>query len=234
MARHTICLAFAALTVAVVASATNGASTTRVSAFVTGPPRVNIVFLGTLTARTLSWRLVLRGTTSPSVTLRFGRPRAGAPALVLCSACRPAARGRLTLSERFAVLLRGGSAFLDVGANGKTLRGEVATGAPTLEIVSPEAGATIQLPAQVVYRISNFDVGRPPLGRVEAFAAGSDARVALELGERAGTAELPDVKAAFLPGRRDVTFALATADGTLLPNPEARVTVHDLTIEGRR
>ena len=56
--------------------------------------------------------------------------------------------------------------------------------------------------------------------------------VALDSSDEAGLAYLPSNK--LLTGKRDLTFALARADGTLLENPEARVTVSGLTIQGGR
>ena len=56
--------------------------------------------------------------------------------------------------------------------------------------------------------------------------------VALDSSDQTGLAYLPSNK--LLTGKRDLTFALARADGTLLENPEARVTVSGLTIQGGR
>lgn len=101
-------------------------------------------------------------------------------------------------------------------------------GRPTLEIIDPQAGATIKLPAEIRYQIAGADLHE-----------GARVRIIVEnlptfdipITEANGTFVLPDDKAAFLPGFRDVTFELISADGTRLAPP---VTVDDLTIEGRR
>jgi hypothetical protein len=104
---------------------------------------------------------------------------------------------------------------------------------PTLEIVSPKAGAMVELPAQITYQVSglNVDAQRPHL---KVSAAGTDARAVDLALDTDGTVTLPDVKDAALVGQRDLVFQLATADGVPLPNTEAKVVVRRLTIHGRR
>jgi len=104
---------------------------------------------------------------------------------------------------------------------------------PTLRILSPKDSDTIVLPSRVRFTVNAFTVAKGE-GQVKAFAAGSadSPVVALEISDEPGVASLPSNK--FLTGRRDLTFALANADGTLLENPEARVTVRQLTIQGGR
>jgi len=104
---------------------------------------------------------------------------------------------------------------------------------PTLEILSPKDGETITPPTAVRFAVTGFTLatGR---GHIEVFMAAiaESPRVALETSDEPGLAYLPDDKG--FTGRRDLVFVLAEADGTLLENPEARVTIHGLTIEGRR
>jgi hypothetical protein len=101
-------------------------------------------------------------------------------------------------------------------------------GQPTFEILDPQAGETIKLPAEIGYHTAGIDLSE-----------GARVRIIVEnlptfdipITEASGTFVLPDDKAAFLPGFRDITFELISADGTRLAPP---VTVDDLTIEGRR
>jgi hypothetical protein len=104
---------------------------------------------------------------------------------------------------------------------------------PTLQILSPKNDDTITLPNAVRFAVRSFTVTKGG-GQIMAFAQGAadGPVVALEFTNEEGLAYLPSNK--FLTGKRDLTFALAKADGTLLENPEARVTVQRLTIQGRR
>ena len=216
-------------------------SKTRLSAVVSASPRVSGLFLATLRGRTLSWRLTLRGSTGRA-TVRVHRGLTGVGARVgivlatLCVSCGPKARGSLRVSERAARALAAGDADLSLQSSAEP-QGRTATsivlGVPTLEILSPRDGEQITLPAEVHYRVSHYRLGAAQLGHIEAFAAPAGMRVPLE-STGSGTATLPDVKPAFLAGVRDLTFALAGPDRVLLPNPEARPTVRDLRIVGRR
>ena len=74
----------------------------------------------------------------------------------------------------------------------------------------------------------------PGSGHIVAFVGGLADRISVDLqaGNEPGLAYLPADKR--LSGRRDLTFALVKADGSMLANPEARATVYDLTIQGGR
>ena len=104
---------------------------------------------------------------------------------------------------------------------------------PTLVIMSPRPGETITPPTAVRFKVDGFVVGTGA-GRIVAFIRGSvdDVRVELLLGAEPGLASLPANK--LLSGRHDMAFALANADGTLLENLEAQVTIQGLTIQGGR
>ena len=104
---------------------------------------------------------------------------------------------------------------------------------PTLHILSPKDGETITLPSAVRFEVTGYTLARGD-AHIAAFMRGvaDGPVVALDSSDEAGLAYLPSNK--FLTGKRDLTFALARADGTLLDNPEARVTVSGLTIQGGR
>jgi hypothetical protein len=104
---------------------------------------------------------------------------------------------------------------------------------PALQILSPKDGETITLPSAVRFEVTGFTLTRGG-AHIAAFIRGvaDGPVVALDSSDETGLAYLPSNK--FLTGKRDLTFALAGADGTLLGNPEARVTVSGLTIQGGR
>jgi hypothetical protein len=110
--------------------------------------------------------------------------------------------------------------------------GAVAAG-PTLEITSPKPGETISPPTPVRFAVTDFTVAKGA-GHIEVFMPGvsSSPNVPLQETDEPGLAYLPADK--FLSGKRDLTFVLARGDGTHLDNPEARVTITGLTIQGRR
>ena len=97
-----------------------------------------------------------------------------------------------------------------------------------LEILDPRAGQTIRLPAEIRYRVAGIDL---PSGARLRIIVENLPTFDIPVSAESGTLVLADDKAAFLPGFRDVTFELVTAEGTRLAPP---VTVEDLTIEGRR
>lgn len=99
---------------------------------------------------------------------------------------------------------------------------------PIVEILDPQPGETIKLPAEIRYQVSGIDL--PDGARVRIIVENLPT-FDLPISAESGTFLLPDDKAAFLPGFRDVTFELISAEGTRLAPP---VTVDDLTIEGRR
>jgi hypothetical protein len=129
-----------------------------------------------------------------------------------------------------ALVLAGCGASSVPGANQSP---DQLTTAPSLRIVSPRSGDSVQLPVQVEYVISGIaadavqqyrlqmTVGSPPISTTDVTLTGLQ-----------GTAVLPDDK--FTPGRRDLIFTLVRLDGTALANPTMTVTVSGVTIAGRR
>jgi hypothetical protein len=109
----------------------------------------------------------------------------------------------------------------------------VVAAGPTLEITSPKPGEVISPPTPVRFAVSDFAVAKGA-GHIEVFMPGvpGSASVPLQETDEPGLAYLPADK--FLSGKRDLTFVLARGDGAHLDNPEARVTITGLTIQGRR
>jgi hypothetical protein len=194
------------------------------------------VFVARLRDRTMSWSLAYRRSGSRAATAHIHLSRAGAPiAATLCARCKTTAHGRVVLGAAAAKAVRAGRAYVDVHVRpGASIRGRIITESiPTLSIVSPKPGATMDLPAQITYQVSGLDVDvrRPHL---KVSAAGTDARAVDVTLDADGTVTLPDVKDAALVGQRDLVFQLVTVEGVPLPNPEAKVVVRRLTIHGRR
>lgn len=208
---------------------------TRLSAAIAAKPRVNGFFLATLEGRVLTWRLAARGIDGKTnARLRLGR--SGPVIATLCTACSATERKALHVSAAAAGTLASGRAYLALrptGGGSPEVRARIVLGVPALEILSLKDGGKIVLPAAISYRITNFGVGTPPLGHIELTAT-EVGPIPLSVAEQEGVLTIPDVKEWFLVGRRDMTFALATADRVRLPNPEARVTIHDVRIEGRK
>lgn len=196
------------------------------------------VFVAKLQARRLNWSLAHRRVgTSVVAKLRIGTGGSTRIAATLCTRCGKASHGQRVLSAATARAVAGGRAYVDIQARGsmRGIHGRIlAASAPTIHILSPEAGSTITLPAEISYSVEGLDVESAPL-HLEVYVAGADARVVdLPLESTSGSVQLPDTKDAFLVGRHDLTFQLATAQLVPLPNPEARVTVRALTVQGRR
>jgi hypothetical protein len=196
------------------------------------------VFVATLRARTLKWSLAHRRVgTRVDAELRIGSASGSRIATKLCAPCGTAAHGQRVLSAATARALAAGRAYVDVRARegSRAIHGRVvAAEAPAIHIRSPEAGATVSLPAEISYSVEGLSPEAAAL-HLEVYVAGVEARaVDLVLEALAGSVVLPDSKDAFLVGHHDVTFQLATAQLVPLPNPEAKVTVRDLTIHGRR
>jgi hypothetical protein len=104
-------------------------------------------------------------------------------------------------------------------------------GPPKLTILEPVPGQTVRAPAQVQFRVDCFRLGPSPAGHIHAWAGppGSSQRFELRPSQRAGVVEISDP---LLSGERTLTFQLANADHTPVPNPEARVVVPDVVFEG--
>lgn len=190
-------------------------------------PRAAGLFVGSLTGRTLIWRLTFGGLGGATAAhLHLGT---GAVAAPLCAPCTSGVSGRAILTAPEARTVRARAAFVDVhAAGGGALRGKLALGAvPSLQLVGLADGAVLHLPAQVHFAVSGFPVG-PGAGGITLLAAGREYR--LQLGS--GVLTLPDDK--MLTGKRDLTFVLVRPDGTQLANREARVTVYGVVLAGRR
>lgn len=225
-------------------AATHGASAVELQAWLGAQgnvPRAGVgsgVFIAKLRARTLTWSLAHRRVgTSVVAKLRVGTGGAARSVATLCTPCQSTSHGQRVLSAATARALATGPAYVDVQARGSTraIHGRVvAESVPTIHILSPEAGATIQLPSRISYTMEGLAVESAPL-HLEVYIAGADGHALdLPLEAQAGSVPFPDAKDAFLVGHHDVTFQLATAQLVPLPNPEAKVTVRDLTIQGRR
>ncbi len=114
------------------------------------------------------------------------------------------------------------------------IRGQITSAVvPTLRVLSPKDGETITPPTVVRYTVTGYTLTEGG-GRMLAFIGSLADRVSVELqlGNEPGLAYLPANK--LLTGRRDLTFALAKPDGSLLANPESRATIYGLTIQGGR
>jgi len=199
------------------------------------------LFVGSLRVQTLTWSLAYRGLSGSTLIaqIRLGRPGSGGPvAATLCDACRKQGRGRRVVTDRVAQALASNGAYVELRdriSQGRRIAGRVAVASmPTLEIVSPKAGETLELPAKISYRLSGLAVEQT-LAFLAVYVAGFDGRrVEIPISSAEGEVVLPDAKDAFLVGHRDLTFQLATVNRVLVPNPEAIVVVRNLTIEGRR
>jgi hypothetical protein len=209
-------------------------------AWLSGPGAVQAsrgVFVGTLRGRTLTWSLAYRRSGSRAASAHLHLSRVGGPvAATLCSPCKATSRGRIVLGASAAKALHGGRAYIDVHvrSGAAPIHGRIVTEAiPTLEILSPKAGATLTLPAQISYRVTGLDLEARE-AHLEISAANTDARIVDLVLDDDGTVTLPDVKDAALTGQRSLVFQLATVDRVPLPNPEAKVVVPRLTIHGRR
>jgi hypothetical protein len=111
--------------------------------------------------------------------------------------------------------------------------GSALAAGPTVKILAPQDGETITLPAPVRFGVTGIRVA-PGEGQIKAFMPGIEDSpvVTLEPGNEVGVATFPYNK--MFSGKRDITFALAGADGRLLDNAEARYTIKGLMIRGGR
>lgn len=226
------CLSLIAVAATLAAWPTGGGATTplRIHTVLDGRG-VSAVFVGSLSGSALSWQVAFRG--SPTATLRI---RLHESAFTLCRACRSGRSGRIDLARSAIHAIAAGAASLELTppqAARPPVTAPITRGLPTLEITSLHDDQTVTLPASVTYRISSFPVGPAPLGHLQLTAPGI-APIEIPLTAPAGTFTIPDTKSQFLPGRRDLAFALVTAADVAPPNPEANVTIHDVTIIGRR
>ena len=189
-------------------------------------PRALAVVTGSLRGPVLRWRLTHHGL---GASARSAQLRVAGRTVRLCAPCATFATGAVTLPAATARAARSGGAVVEVRGSAATVSGRVALGAvPTLQIDVAD-GDTLDLPATVRYKVTGFRVGTGA-GKIIASNGASD--VALQPGTQTGTFVLPDDKT--LTGRRDLTFALADATGTKLPNREATVKVYDVLLAGRR
>lgn len=104
---------------------------------------------------------------------------------------------------------------------------------PTLRILYPRDGDSMALPAEIEYEVVGFDLAASG-GHLHAYLEGiaDEHIVEIPLQAQSGVAVFPDDK--LVTGRRSLTFELVRSDHTPLGNPEARVTVRDVVIIGRR
>jgi hypothetical protein len=105
--------------------------------------------------------------------------------------------------------------------------------APSLRIVSPKAGDSVQTPVQIEYIIAGLDPAMVQQYRLRVTIDSPPLNTAdLPLSDFHGTVLLADDKVT--PGRRDLTFTLVRLDGAALANPAATVIIRGVTIAGRR
>ena len=220
-----------AVAVATFAGSGATATVTKLSATLAAAPGVSGIFLATMSGSSLSWQLRLHGLKGP-VALRLRSSRTGPQIASLCASSKVTSHGTKVLPASAAVV-RAGRAFLDVrpvGSATAKVRARIVVGAPALEITAPKDGDSITLPAEISYSVSSFDVGRAPLGHHRGLRDGRKAgpgrsRRPERDGDAAGRqVGLPVGR----PGPDE--FVLVTADGVPLPNPEAEVSVHQVTI----
>jgi hypothetical protein len=104
---------------------------------------------------------------------------------------------------------------------------------PTVKILAPQDGDTITLPASVRFGVTGIRVARGE-GQIKAYMEGIEDSpvVTLEPGDEVGVATFPLHK--MFSGKRNITFALAGADGKILGNAEARHTIKGLIIHAGR
>jgi hypothetical protein len=195
------------------------------------------MFVATLRGSSLRWSLAYKGASTAKLNARI-RAKSARPAK-LCSSCGSLVRGRLHLSRILARALTHRKARVEMrlpGASAPSLLGPITVQqVPVLTITSPKEGQTVHLPSQVSYSTGSIEINQDSVMQLEIYVANRDgAHVRLPLSESSGTVTLPDVKNAYLVGHRDLTFRLLDADGVPLPNPEATVVVHNLTIEGTK
>jgi hypothetical protein len=203
-------------------------------------PRAHGLFTASLTVRTLTWQLTYHGLSGAALRADLHLGAKGQPgplALRLCAPCRSGAHGTATLAAAAAQAVTNQAAYVDIHTR-KNLRGEIRgqiTSAivPTLQVLSPKDGETVTPPTAVRYAVTGYTLGQGD-AHIVAFVGSLADRISVDLqaGNEPGLAYLPADKR--LSGRRDLTFALVKADGSLLSNPEARATVYDLTIQGGR
>ena len=203
-------------------------------------PRAQGLFTASLTVRTLSWQLTYHGLSGAALRadLHIGaKGQPGPVALRLCAPCQSGAHGTATLAAATAQALTNQAAYVDIRTR-KNPRGEIRgqiTSAivPTLQVLSPKDGETVTPPTAVRYTVTGYTLGQGD-AHIVAFVGSLTDRISVDLqaGNQPGLAYLPADKR--LSGRRDLTFALVKADGSMLANPEARSTVYNLTIQGGR
>lgn len=233
--RGRILVLSAVLAAAILAAPASTANDTRFTASIAGKPGVSGVFLASLAGAKLTWRLTLRGLATPLTTqIRSGR--AGSVVGTLCRACSQNARGTTAMTPAAVRALTGGTAFIDVhGSRSSKPRvlARIVLGVPTLRISSLKDGDTLTLPAQIDYTVTSFQVGPAPFGHLQAATPSGAGALAIPVSAQSGTAVIPDTKR-WLLGTHDLTFSLVTSAGTRVPNPEASITIRNVTIVGRR
>ena len=134
---------------------------------------------------------------------------------------------RTFIAASLAALLAscGSSGEPNPGASGATGSASPPT---KLEILAPRSGDTIKLPAEVRYRVQGLERGYLRVS-LKGVAEARPVEIPFEGSE--GAVLLPDDKAAFFVGHRDLLFRLETEEGKLVPGS---FVIRGLTIEGRR
>jgi hypothetical protein len=155
----------------------------------------------------------VEGSIRVSVILRLGT---GALLLVLASACVSGPGS--------------GEASPDAPATQET---QADASVPTLVILSPRTGETVTPPVPIRYRVTGIDIHRGS-SYVQLYLGkpGSSPMIEYPLTHASGIVFLKAHP--MLSGRRTLTFELALADHQPLRNPEARVTLQDVIVEGDR
>jgi hypothetical protein len=104
-------------------------------------------------------------------------------------------------------------------------------GPPRLAILSPTAGETVGAPLRVEFRVRCFRLGPAPYGHLHVWTGPPATTRRLEVRplRQAGSFR---VGSPTLSGRHTLTFQLARAGDGPVRNPEARVVVRDVLVEG--
>jgi hypothetical protein len=100
---------------------------------------------------------------------------------------------------------------------------------PRLRILLPQPGTVVQAPFPVQYEVSGFPVGPGRGGLRLTLGDGGAFALSIPVSASTGVVYLNDNR---LSGRRTLVFTLLTADQQALGNPEATVSVANVTIEG--
>jgi hypothetical protein len=102
-------------------------------------------------------------------------------------------------------------------------------GEPTLQVLSPEDGATVEVPFELEFEVSGFELGDAPAGHIHvAWGDPEQDFVPVYPTEQAGTVTVDE----FPEGTHDITVALANANHTVPDVPGATVLLRGITVAG--